>query len=67
MRIAVDVMGGDHGCGVILDGVIQALDSLPSVESAVLVGKEDEINKVLAKGPKEPTLDAIFYFFGLGV
>ena len=30
-------------------------------------GKEDEINKVLAKGPKEPTLDAIFYFFGLGV
>ena len=41
MRIAVDVMGGDHGCGVILDGVLQALNSLPSVESAVLVGKED--------------------------
>jgi len=47
MRIAVDVMGGDHGCGVILNGVIQALDSLPSVESAVLVGKEDEIKREL--------------------
>ena len=47
MRIAVDVMGGDHGCGVILDGVLQALNSLPSVESAVLVGKEDEIKREL--------------------
>lgn len=51
MRIAVDVMGGDHGCGVILDGVLMALDSLPSVESAVLVGREDEIRRELdAKG-----------------
>lgn len=47
MRIAVDVMGGDHGCGVILDGVQQALNSLPSVESAVLVGREDEIRREL--------------------
>jgi glycerol-3-phosphate acyltransferase PlsX len=51
MRIAVDVMGGDHGCGVILDGVLQALNTLPSVDSAVLVGKEDEIKRELeAKG-----------------
>ena len=51
MRIAVDVMGGDHGCGVILDGVLLALNSLPSVESAVLVGREDEIRRELdAKG-----------------
>ncbi len=26
MRIAVDVMGGDHGCGVIIAGVMRALE-----------------------------------------
>ena len=26
MRIAVDVMGGDHGCGVIIAGVKRALE-----------------------------------------
>ena len=25
MRIAVDVMGGDHGCGVVIEGVKRAL------------------------------------------
>ena len=31
MRIAVDVMGGDHGCGVIVDGVLQALEEFQAL------------------------------------
>jgi len=45
MRIAVDVMGGDHGCGVIVDGVIQALNQLAGLETAILVGREPDILK----------------------
>ena len=45
MRIAVDVMGGDHGCGVIVDGVIQALNQLAGLEKAILVGREPDILK----------------------
>jgi len=47
MRIAVDVMGGDHGCGVIVDGVIQALNQLAGLEAAILVGREPDILKAL--------------------
>jgi glycerol-3-phosphate acyltransferase PlsX len=47
MRIAVDVMGGDHGCGVIVDGVIQALNQLAGLETAILVGREPDILKAL--------------------
>ena len=45
MHIAVDVMGGDHGCGVIVDGVIQALNQLAGLEKAILVGREPDILK----------------------
>ena len=48
MRIAVDVMGGDHGCGVIVDGVLQALDEFQALQSATLVGRESEIEVALA-------------------
>ena len=48
MRIAVDVMGGDHGCGVIVDGVLQALEEFQALHSAILVGREPEIEGALA-------------------
>jgi glycerol-3-phosphate acyltransferase PlsX len=48
MRIAVDVMGGDHGCGVIVDGVLQALEEFQALQSAILVGRESEIEVALA-------------------
>ncbi len=48
MRIAVDVMGGDHGCGVIVDGVLQALEEFQALQSAILVGRESEIEGALA-------------------
>lgn len=44
MRIVVDVMGGDHGPSVVLEGVRLALDDMPSITEIFLVGNEREIN-----------------------
>jgi len=43
MRLAVDVMGGDHGPAVVIRGAFQALEDSPSIQEIVLVGKEDMI------------------------
>ena len=47
MRIAVDVMGGDHGCGVVISGVKLALEADARISSVLLVGQEDKIRPVL--------------------
>jgi len=44
MRIAVDVMSGDHGCSVVIEGVKLALESDRSIAALFLVGNEAEIN-----------------------
>jgi len=49
MRIAVDVMGGDHGCGVVIDGVILALKHNAKVSELYLVGRQDEIQSALTE------------------
>ncbi len=51
MRIAVDVMGGDHGCGVVIEGVKRALEADKSITELFLVGNEDEIEAALARQP----------------
>lgn len=43
MRIAVDVMGGDHGPVVVLEGVKQALASDLKITRLLLVGRQAEI------------------------
>jgi phosphate acyltransferase len=43
MRIAVDVMGGDHGPEVVIDGARLALQAHPSISELYLVGREDKI------------------------
>ena len=48
MRIAVDVMGGDHGCGVVINGVKLALEADSRISSILLVGQEDKIHPALA-------------------
>ncbi|MBI3191385.1 MAG: hypothetical protein HYZ36_01885 [Pedosphaera parvula] len=48
MRIAVDVMGGDHGCGVIIAGAKMALESTPQIAELHLVGQQAEIQAALA-------------------
>jgi len=40
MRIAVDVMGGDHGCGVVVEGVRQALAKDRTITTLFLVGDQ---------------------------
>ncbi|MEP6662209.1 MAG: phosphate acyltransferase PlsX [Verrucomicrobiota bacterium] len=47
MRIAVDVMGGDHGSGVVIDGVKLALKADAKISELFLVGKQDEIQTAL--------------------
>ncbi len=49
MRIVVDVMGGDHGPEVIIDGVRLALESGAKITELYLVGREDEIKSALAR------------------
>ena len=50
MRIAVDVMGGDHGCGVVIAGVKKALEDNKNISSVFLVGHQDEIHAALPAG-----------------
>lgn len=47
MRIALDVMGGDHGCVVAIKGVKLALEADSRINSLVLVGQEDKIHSAL--------------------
>ena len=47
MRIAVDVMGGDHGCGVVIAGVKRALEENKDLETIYLVGNKADIHGAL--------------------
>jgi len=47
MRIAVDVMGGDHGCGVIIAGVKGALEENKDITTIYLVGNKADIHAAL--------------------
>lgn len=48
MRIGIDVMGGDHAPGVILDGACAALDRLDPTDELVLVGDGSVIESGLS-------------------
>ncbi len=50
MRIAVDVMGGDHGCGVVIEGALRALEADPRIATLFLVGHRDEVHAALPPG-----------------
>lgn len=49
MRIVVDVMGGDHGCAVVIEGVKQALQSNEKIAELFLVGRQEEIQTALTQ------------------
>ena len=49
MRIVVDVMGGDHGCGVVIDGVKLALEAQAKITELHLVGNQTEIEAALSR------------------
>lgn len=50
MRIAVDVMGGDHGCGVVVEGAKRALEADDAITQLYLVGHQSEIHAHLPQG-----------------
>jgi phosphate acyltransferase len=47
MRIAVDVMGGDHGCGVVIAGAKLALEANKKITTLYLVGDQAAIHAAL--------------------
>jgi len=49
MRIALDVMGGDHGCEVALAGAKLALEADPNISTLLLVGQQERIQPALKK------------------
>lgn len=49
MRIAIDVMGGDHAPDAILDGSVAALELLSEQDRLLLVGNEQAIREGLAE------------------
>src|SRR5438552_285626 len=50
MRIAVDVMGGDHGCGVVIAGAKRALQSDKTSSALYLVVNRSEIQSAQPRG-----------------
>jgi glycerol-3-phosphate acyltransferase PlsX len=49
MRLVVDVMGGDHGPEVIIEGVRLALEANTTIAELYLVGNQDEIKSALVR------------------
>src|SRR5882724_9098025 len=49
MRIAVDVMGGDHGPQVVIEGVKLALQANSSIAEVCLVGDQKQIESALQR------------------
>jgi glycerol-3-phosphate acyltransferase PlsX len=47
MRIAVDVMGGDHGCGIVIAGAKLALAANKTISRLYLVGDQTAIHAAL--------------------
>jgi phosphate acyltransferase len=47
MRIAVDVMGGDHGCGVVIEGARRALEGNKKITALYPVGNQAKIHAAL--------------------
>jgi len=60
MRIAVDVMGGDHGCGVVVEGVKRALQAERRISTLFLVGRRAEIEAAAgASGLRDPRVHIV--------
>jgi glycerol-3-phosphate acyltransferase PlsX len=60
MKIAVDVMGGDHGCGVVIAGVKLALEANKKISRLYLVGDQAAIHAALpARGFRDHRVSVI--------
>ena len=54
MRLALDVMGGDHGAGRVISGALAALHDTPAIRELVLVGDESEIHRSNPEALRNP-------------
>lgn len=54
MRLAVDVMGGDHGPGVVVRGALEAFGSVPGLDELILVGNQAEVERLGIPGLQRP-------------
>lgn len=60
MRVVVDVMGGDHGCEVVVQGVKAALQDNEKITALFLVGQEPAIQAALQHcGCRDPRLQIV--------
>jgi glycerol-3-phosphate acyltransferase PlsX len=60
MRIAVDVMGGDHGCGVVIAGIKLALETNKEIQTLYLVGDQAAVHAALpARGFRDHRVKVI--------
>ena len=60
MRIAVDVMGGDHGCGVVIAGIKLALEANKKISALYVVGDQASIHNALpARGFRDHRVKVI--------
>lgn len=61
MRIAVDVMGGDHAPDAVLRGCLDALSILPPEDELVLVGTQRDLDELLAdRGVSNPRIRCVY-------
>lgn len=60
MRIAVDVMGGDQGCEIVIDGIKLALQAYPAITELYAVGDQKTIDAALTRSRlKDPRLKIV--------
>jgi len=59
MRIAVDVMGGDHGCAVVIRGALSALQNDQRISALYLVGRESDINEALPAAGRDARIQVV--------
>jgi glycerol-3-phosphate acyltransferase PlsX len=43
-------MGGDHGCGVVIEGIKRALENIPAISALYVVGDKAQIHASLPEG-----------------
>ncbi len=54
MRLAVDVMGGDHGPGVVVRGALKAFGSVKGLDELILVGAQRDLEALPAVDLSRP-------------
>ena len=60
MRLAVDVMGGDHGPAELLHGIRLGLAAEPTLKTVYIVGRESEVRPLAAQVGRASCRERVF-------